>query len=124
MFCTRVVAQPAALVLDTRLIPRFDAWYSGAIPYPQLLAAQVAILAWLAWTARAVQTRRVRPSRRLGAWLLAFAGVYAAVMVARLGLGLTVFRDVTWFARPVPTVFHLVLAGYLAVYGHLHFRHG
>lgn len=124
LFCTRVVAQPAALVLDTPLLPRFDAWYSGAMPYPQLLVAQLAILGWLAWTARAVQTQRVRPSRRLGRGLLVFAGLYGALMVARLGLGLSILGDVTWFARPVPTVFHLVLAAYLAVYGDLHVRHG
>lgn len=123
LFCTRVVAQPAALLLDTPLIPRFDAWYSGAIPYPQLLAAQVAILGWLGWTAHRVQMERVRPSFGLGRWLLAFAGLYAAVMMARLVLGLTLLRDVTWFARPVPTVFHLGLAAYLGIYADFHVRH-
>jgi len=33
-------------------------------------------------------------------------------------------RDERWFASPVPTVFHLGLAAYLFVYGHLHARHG
>ena len=60
----------------------------------------------------------------LGRWLLAASCLYGAIMAARLVLGATILRDVPWFARPVPTVFHLVLAAYLGVCGRLHVRHG
>lgn len=124
LFFARVVAQPAALLLTVPWLPPFDAWHSGTLPYPLLLTSQIAILGWLSWTAWRVDQDRYEPNRRVGAWLLAAAVLYGFAMVSRLALGLTALRDVTWFARPVPTVFHLVLAAYLGVYGHLHHRHG
>jgi hypothetical protein len=123
-FVVRVVAQPLALVVDTPYLPRFDAWHSGALPYPALVASQVAILVWLAGTAARVRRGTLTRRRRFGTWLLTLGAVYATSMVARLVLGVTMFRDVRWFASPVPTLFHLVLAAYLLVYGHFHYRHG
>ena len=124
LFCLRVVAQPLTAMADVPGLPAFEAWHSGALPYPVLLATQLAILAWLCLTTRAVGAGTVRWRRPLGSWLLAASCVYGAIMAVRLVLGATVLRDVTWFARPVPTVFHLVLAAYLGIYGHLHLRHG
>ena len=50
--------------------------------------------------------------------------LYAMTMLTRLMLGATVLRDDRWFGSPVPTFFHLGLAGYLFVFGHLHARQG
>jgi hypothetical protein len=50
--------------------------------------------------------------------------LYFAAMVARLILGLTMLSDLRWFASPIPTVFHLVLATSLPLYGHFHYVHG
>jgi hypothetical protein len=124
LFFARVVAQPAALVFSAPWLPPFDAWHSGAIAYPLLVVSQIAILAWMSWTSWRVCQDRCHANRRFGAWLLAAAGLYGLVMSGRLLLGLTVLRDVSWFARPVPAAFHLVLAGFLGVYGQLHHRHG
>ena len=121
-FCLRIVGQPLA-AFGTPGLPPFDDWHSGTLPYPLLLASQLAIVALMVWTTRSVAAGTVRFRRRLGRWLLAASCLYAAVMAARLVLGATVLRDVAWFARPVPTVFHLVLAAYLGIYGHLHVRH-
>ena len=92
-FLLRVAAQPLALLAGWPWLPPFEAWQSGALPYPVLLASQV---------------------------VLAAAGLYAAVMVPRLVLGLTVYRGHWWLDAPLPTVFHLVLMTFLAVYGHYH----
>lgn len=124
LFCFRVVAQPLAAVASVPGLPPFDAWHSGALPYPVLLATQVAIVAWLVRTTRAVGSATIRWRRSAGAWLAAGAAVYGAAMTARLVLGATLLRDESWFARPVPTFFHLVLASYLGVYGVLHLRQG
>ena len=43
-------------------------------------------------------------------------------MLGRLILGATIMKGQRWFASPVPTLFHLVLAADLIVYGHFHFR--
>ena len=124
LFCLRVAGQPLAALGAVPGLPPFDAWHSGALPYPALLAVQLAIVAWLVRTTRAVGAVTVRWRRPVGRWLLAASCLYGGIMVARLVLGATILRDVPWFARPVPTVFHLVLAAYLGVYGRLHLRRG
>lgn len=124
LFCLRVVGQPLAAVAPVAGLPPFDAWHSGALPYPVLLVTQLAIVAWLVWTTRAVHSGTVRWRRAVGAGLVGLSCVYGGAMAARLVLGATFLRDVPWFARPVPTVFHLVLAAYLGIYGRLHLRKG
>ena len=124
LFCLRVAGQPLAALVAVPGLPPFDAWHGGALPYPLLLVTQLAIVAWLIRTTRAVGAATVRWRRSLGRWLLAASCLYGAIMAARLVFGATFLRDVAWFARPVPTVFHLVLAAYLGIYGHLHLRHG
>jgi hypothetical protein len=124
LFAFRVIAQPLALVIESPLLPRFESWQSGVMPYSLLVVAQLFILAWLALTAWRVSHNHVTPNRKAGRSLLAIAALYAATMLTRLILGATVLRDDRWFGSPVPTFFHLGLAGYLFVFGHLHARHG
>ena len=117
MFAVRVVAQPAALALDG-LLPSFDSWDGGVVPYPVLLVTQLVILGWLARTAWRFSLGNVAPDRRIGRLALTFGGVYFAAMFVRLLLGVTVLSDVRWFASPLPAFFHLVLAAYLLLYGY------
>ena len=124
LFLCRVVAQPLALVVHSAVLPPFEAWHSGAIPYSLLLASQLLILAGSGWTAWRFSIGAVKPRRAVGLAAIAFGGLYFLTMVARLVLGATVLSDVRWFASPVPTLFHLVLAGYLLVLGHFHYVHG
>ena len=124
LFTIRVVAQPIALRVDTPLLPRFESWHSGLLPYPLLVLTQVVILLWLARTAWTFTTGAVAPRSRLGVLMMAIGGVYFAAMVMRLLLGATVLAEERWFASPLPTVFHLVLATYLLLYGHFHWRYG
>lgn len=56
--------------------------------------------------------------------MLAFGGIYFTTMLVRLVLGLTILSTNRWFSSILPTMFHLVLASYLLVYGHFHFRYG
>ena len=124
LFFMRIVGQPLAAVAGVPGLPAFDAWQGSALPYPILLISQLGIVAWQCRTTWAVGAGTVRWRRPLGRWLLVASCLYGAIMAARLVLGATVLRDGTWSARPVPTVFHLVLAAYLGIYGHLHLRHG
>jgi hypothetical protein len=55
---------------------------------------------------------------------LTIGSLYFLSMVARLLLGLTVLNHQRWFASPIPTIFHLVLAAWVLVYGHFHWVHG
>jgi hypothetical protein len=124
LFTIRVLAQPIALHVDTPLLPRFESWHSGLLPYPVLVLTQVIIILWLSRTAWTFTTGAIAPRSGFGVVMMAFGGVYFAAMVLRLLLGATVLADERWFASPLPTVFHLVLATYLLLYGHFHWRYG
>ena len=124
LFVIRVIAQPLSLFVESSYLPAFDAWHSGALPYWALGLSQllvIAVFAFLAWTVSSV---RVAPRRRVGIVMLVLGGTYFVAMLARLALGATILNDQHWFARPLPTVFHLVLASFLLVYGHFHARYG
>ncbi|NOT24758.1 MAG: hypothetical protein HOP16_01535 [Acidobacteria bacterium] len=123
LFAARVLAQPAALVIESPLLPRFESWHSGILPYPVLLLSQVALLVWLARTAFVFRTGNVVGSFWVARVAIAFGAVYFVVMLARLLLGLTLLAHVRWFASPIPTAFHLVLATYLLVFGYVHASH-
>jgi hypothetical protein len=123
LFAFRVVAQPAALVLHDTILPPFESWHSATLPYGVLLGSQVAILVALGWTAWRFRNGRVTPRRTVGAVALTLGGLYFAVMLVRLVLGLTILGDRRWFASPIPTAFHLVLAAFVLLYGHFHYVH-
>jgi hypothetical protein len=123
LFTFRVVAQPLALVVDSEVLPPFESWHSAALPYSVLLASQAAILVALAWTAWRFTTGDVKPRRSIGSVALAFGALYFGLMLLRLVLGLTALSHARWFASPLPTVFHLVLAAFVLLYGSFHYFH-
>lgn len=122
LFLVRVVAQSLAALTGWTWLPPFSAWQSGALPYPLLLAAQLAIAAGMAAAAAGVSAGRTRPRPAVGRVLAAVAMVYGGVMGTRLVLGLTAFRGHWWLDAPLPTVFHLGLTTFIALYGHYHLR--
>ena len=123
LFVMRVLAQPLALLVDTPLLPRFESWHSGVLPYPVLVLTQLIIVPWLARTSRAFASGAVVPNARIGKAAIVLGSVYFVAMAARLLLGATVLADQRWFASPLPTVFHLALAAFLLLYGHFHWRY-
>ena len=124
LFAFRVAAQPLSLVLHVAILPPFESWHSAALPYKLLLAIQLLLLAAFGWTAWRVTRGVVRPRRSVGALALTFGTLYFVSMVARLVLGLTLLSHQRWFASPIPTIFHLVLAAWVLLYGHFHWVHG
>ena len=122
LFAFRVAAQPAALVLPS-VLPPFEMWHSATVPYGLLLGSQLLILIVLGWTAWIFTFDRVSARRGLSVWLLILGSVYFIGMLLRLVLGFTLLRHVPWFASPIPTVFHLVLATFILMVGHFH-RYG
>jgi hypothetical protein len=124
LFAVRVVAQPLALVVHSAILPPFESWHSAALPYGVLVASQIAILLALGLMARRFTAGTVTPRRPIGALALVFGALYLVSMVVRLALGLTVLGHVRWFASPLPTVFHIVLATSLLLFGQFHYVHG
>jgi len=121
LFALRVAAQLVQFVRPISALPTFEAWQGSGLGYPVLLASQLVILIIMIRGARGV-SRHVRGGRRVGRWLLAFGSVYFVAMAVRLALGLTLLGHVSWFAKPLPALFHLVLAGYVLTLGHYHLR--
>ena len=119
LFAFRVAAQPLSLAVHAGL-PPFESWHSAALPYGVLLASQLAILGAFGWATYRFGAGGLTPRRSLGVAALWLGGIYFAAMTARLVLGVTLLRDVRWFASPIPTVFHLVLAGWILLFGHFH----
>jgi len=119
LFVLRVVGQ-ILLGLDVLqpggLVPPWNEWQSGLVPYPWLLVSQVLIVVTLAKASVDVSRGRgflARPNRMLGRGLVLVGCVYAFGMGIRYWLqgGLS-----------IPIVFHWVLAGYLLVFGAFHLR--
>ena len=122
LFALRVAAQLVQYVSPTRFLPPFEAWQGSGLAYPVLLASQLTILAAMVWGTGAVR-RRPRVRKTVGRWLIALGAVYFGSMAVRLVLGLTVLSDLAWFAKPLPALFHLVLASYVLALGHYYTRH-
>jgi hypothetical protein len=122
LFAVRVVAQPLSRIVS--FLPPFESWHSAAIPYQVLLASQVAILVALASATWGISAGTTGPKRSRGVVALMLGTVYFLSMAVRLVLGFTIFSDVRWFASPLPTIFHLVLASWLLLYGSYHVSNG
>jgi uncharacterized protein len=45
LFCLRVLGQVLVAFLHVSFLPPMEEWMSGILPYPQLLAAQILIIA-------------------------------------------------------------------------------
>ncbi len=123
-FATRVLGQLLVAVFDVEFLPPMEAWYSGLIPYPALLAIQLVILAvqleisrelWVGAGPASV------PRPALGRTLAWISVVYFLTMVARYLLTSMVLPEAGRFGDTIPIVFHWVLAAYLWVLSR-HFR--
>lgn len=121
LFALRVAAQLVQYASPTRFLPPFEAWQGSGLAYPVLVASQLTILTAMVWGTGAVR-RRPRVRKTVGRWLIALGAVYFSSMAVRLVLGLTVLSDLAWFAKPLPALFHLVLASYVLTLGRYHSR--
>lgn len=119
-FVGRVLAQLIQASVGVTWLPPFAAWAAGGLPYPALLAIQIAIIAAAVLTIRKLARGRIRPRRTWARWLTWLGGVYFAAMAARLAAGQTFLADQPWFAASLPAIFHLVLAAFLLTLGHYH----
>ena len=112
-FAARVAGQALQKWAPVSFLPPFEDFQGSGLPYPVLLAAQIAIAA----VAAVVMVRMNSGKRLIGTRLIvpvAVAGaLYFTVMAVRLVLGLSVLSHSGWFSMWIPTVFHLVLAGKL-----------
>lgn len=104
LFILRVVGQALVALGLAPFLPSMQAWQSGLLPYPALLASQIVLIALC------VKILTARPNPRLGRVLLNFGFIYLALMVLRAIL----------FGFGIPVFFHWVLALFLILAGARH----
>ncbi|MHB1144566.1 MAG: hypothetical protein ACYCZS_06680 [Thiobacillus sp.] len=121
LFGLRILAQPLSRVVPA--LPGFDTWHGSVLPYPVLLLSQLAIAATMVNVNLRLARGVIMPRPRLGRLLAMLGSLYFAGMLLRLVLGQTVYAGSPWLDRPLPTLFHLVLAAWLLLLARYHVRH-
>lgn len=116
-FWGRVLAQLIQWIEPVSWLPSFDSWQSGAVSYGLLVALQAAIIAVQLFVLWAVRSGRFVAPRLVRYAVIAIGVVYFGFMLFRLVAGFTFLRGDSWFDAPLPSTFHLVLAGFVMVAG-------
>ena len=120
LFAVRVAAPPLQQVAELPLLPPFEAWHSGAVPYGHLLAVQIGLLTAMLWTVKRVRDGRIAATWVKAGALLGLGSLYFAGMSFRLVAGQSFLADNAWFAAWLPSLFHIVLALFVILLGHYH----
>ena len=121
LFVLRVCAQLLQALYPVGWVPEFDAWQSGVLPYPVLLASQFGIIGLMSFVLHTVRNGTIRARPWKYRVCLVFGGGYFAVMAFRWVAGLTFLADQAWFSKSLPAFFHLVVASFILLLG-LHIR--
>jgi hypothetical protein len=128
LFFLRVVGQALVAFVGVTVLPPMSEWYSGLLPYPLLLPAQIAILTLQALIALQLTRGRgvlIMPRPRVGRVLITLSVVYFLAMALRYAVTMTWYPERRWLgAGTIPIVFHWVLAAYLFTLGRHHARGG
>ena len=114
LFVLRVAGQALVVFLDARFLPPAQAWYSGLMPYEYLLPSQILIIALMTKVCLDFTRQRgffYEPKRAFATELRWFGYIYLAAMIA---------RAIFLWDRPIPIVFHWVLAAFVIAVGHSH----
>lgn len=126
IFILRVICQMFVAIGWQGFLPPMKEWYSGIIPYPQLVVYQIAIIILYGKICFSFSQGRgffVTPRRGLGKGLLIFGSLYLAVMVIRYILRMASHPEARWLGGTIPIFLHCVLAAFLLVVGHFHWKY-
>src|SRR5215468_9146857 len=125
LFCLRVLGQILVAFFGVKFLPPMEEWFSGLLPYPELLTSQILII--LLYGRICLDFARaygyfVTPRPRLGINLLKFGWLYLGVMIIRYVIRMGLYPHERWTGGSIPIFFHWVLASFLLVLGHYHWR--
>lgn len=113
LFLLRVLGQLEVVLIAPAWLPPMEQWYSGLLPYPLLLPAQILLLMFM--TGLVVNEMRRPYLFRDRNWLKIAALVYFSAMVLRLIVQFLRGADDVISAGGIPVAFHWVLALFLLV---------
>jgi putative CocE/NonD family hydrolase len=125
LFCLRVLGQVLVAFFGVKFLPPMEEWFSGLLPYPELLTSQILIILLYGKICLDFARGRgyfVTPGRRLGINLLKFGWLYLGVMIIRYVIRMGLYPHERWTGGSIPIFFHWVLASFLLVLGHYHWR--
>ena len=125
LFVLRVLGQAVVAIYDVGFLPPFERWYSGLLPYPLLLPAQIILAALMLKIvgdfARA-DGYFVSLQPRTGRILMGLGCLYALAMMVRYCVTMAAHPELRWFTGTIPIWFHLVLATFVLALGHYQLR--
>jgi len=113
LFGLRVLGQAIQRWAPQSFLPPFAAFQGSRLPYPVLLAAQLAILAAMVVTCRRVLTGSQTRSRRKSRALTWTGAAYLTLSVLRIAIGVMFPAAPAWFSAWISEFFHLVLAAFV-----------
>jgi hypothetical protein len=125
LFCLRVIGQMLVAFLHVPFLPPMKEWFSGLLPYPELLVSQLLIILLFSkvWSDFHRGTGYfVELSFRFSRNLRIFGYVYFSGMIVRYVLRMNLYPDQRWFGGTIPIVFHCVLATFILVVAHFNRR--
>lgn len=123
VFCLRVIGQFLVAFFHVGFLPPMEAWMSGAVSYPVLLALQISIMALMGkicWDMQHPDGYFAQPNGQLGRFLLEAGALYFAIMLMRYSLRMALYPHERWLGGSLPIFFHCVLALFVMVYGAYH----
>jgi hypothetical protein len=127
LFVLRVLGQILVGIREVGFLPPFEQWYSGLLPYPLLLPAQIALAALMlkivADLARGQGYFAALPART-GTILMVLGSIYFLSMPVRYAVTMARHPELRWFTGTIPIWFHMVLAAFVFTFGHYLTRRG
>ena len=117
LFTLRVLGQGAEAIWPGSTPIPFDDWSSGTVAYPVLFPLQLLILATMILTILRLPHLAIPSSTSKS--LIGLGAIYFSVMLGRFFISLGEHDVSRWLQLPVPSFFHLVLAGFIICVGHL-----
>ncbi len=120
IFFLRVLAQFLQAVSPVAFLPHFEAWQSGALPYPVLAGFQLALLGYFGQIIYRLRSGSIHPTPESARNYMLVGGVCFLVLLFRLVAGLSFATGHSWFDAPIHTALHLVLAALVFIVGLFH----
>jgi len=125
LFALRVAGQVMVGIGEVSLLPPFGQWYSGLLPYPLLLPAQIALIILMLKIVRDFACGDgifVDLKPRTGIILQILGVIYFLSMVGRYVVTIVLHPELRWFTGTIPIWFHFVLAAFVFTLGHYQVR--
>jgi hypothetical protein len=120
LFCFRAAGQAIVYFFGVEFLPPMERWHSGLLPYPLLLAVQIALVVLMlrmVWDFSRGEGYFVGLKPHTGRVLKVLSCVYALAMVSRYAVTMVLYPQYRWFIGTLPIWFHFVLAAFLFVVG-------